>query len=35
MFALSTENLDCSLKFPINMSQNKGGVKKVHPGKRN
>ena len=31
MFASSTGNLDWSSKFPIDMSQNKGKVKKVHP----
>ena len=35
MFAQSKGNLDCSSKFPINTSQNKGKVKKVHPVKRN
>ena len=35
MFTLSTANLDWSTKFPIDMSQNKGKVEKVHPVERN
>ena len=35
MFTSSTGNLDLSSKFPIDMSQNKGNVKKVHPVGRN
>ena len=35
MFAQPTGNLDCRLKFPINMAQNKGKFRKVHAVKRN